>query len=662
MPSDDAAAGITGESGGGGVTTRRRRRRLAEDTATVEIEKHSNRSCTALSAAVVHKRAVRNFQAAAAAAQTSQARFWRDQPALLVEHVVGASVALLAVQQPRHGPSLLLEEHAAGILSSCRALVKDATTSADTPTSSAAAGALLQHQQLLVAVHGLRAVLSTTSCYNNNNKRDTVIRMLYFCVVTATNPTTCLAAYQGLGVALANYAVPALDGSFVVVGGLPDGVLSFPVPIVQQKSGISVFVGVTAADQLCTMGIAATFAATKAVARLHTESSTPNDCCDFGLPEKLSSDPISVVQHFISGVALPWIATDTELKADHVASHCKKAHRILLDCADIFGADKRLVLQNDAIRALLLNGTGGRAVRAVLKKERNFDVACTSAWKLSQSHVAEQKNQSPSSATACEIAGVGNALQVFHQQVGPLLDSFADKQHPLSYTEYCAYRALHTGACHRPVTSGNGFLELFHLALHVRNGLEGFSADYGACSATSSAKIVSDFRSEHIQNPHDSATRMRLYKILAAIRLHRVVYRFVEEIETVCAPEQQRLLKLGATILADCIGPFCQALVGDVDAKLRPHLWIVVTACLQQAIAVAELDVSFETGKPETSTANARIEQLARILTRTATPVPPPECCKNAAKVSCILCTIESGTSVQITHECVALSRSSFSF
>ena len=83
----------------------------------------------------------------------------------------------------------------------------------------------------------MRAVLCTASI---SNKRDIVIQLLYFCTVAAADIKDasvivgyCLAAYQALGWAHQNYAVPCSnEDTFLVCEKVNDdcGGIRFPIP------------------------------------------------------------------------------------------------------------------------------------------------------------------------------------------------------------------------------------------------------------------------------------------------------------------------------------------------------------------------------------------------------------------------------------------------
>lgn len=635
-----------------GITVRRRRRRgdgKQDLSSSLEKENHSpeNRGKNPLSNGNISS-TVDKF--ILAAAKTSQAAFWKDKAAL-VDHVVAASILL-------RSSSLLLEEHATEILSRCRTLVKEekeAEVSSNTVN------------RLCVAVHGLRAVLCTTT----TSKRDMVIRLLFFCTVTAADRKDsryCLAAYNAMCRALENYSVPCIDkDTYIHCEKLNDhgSVIQCPIPQLKPLSKSKYWIiGATDAVQLCTMAISATLAAAQVVVQI--EQNSEQD--EFGLSLERMSDRVALVRRLICDVAVPWIASSSlaAKKDENLASYCKKAQRILWNLAeDCKDASDRIVLQIDAIRALLLDGSNqDGTVRAILK-ERNFDNACSISWKVAESLVS-QAAQSHSTAKATSIDDAHyNLLQKFHRQVGQVLDAFADAHCPLSYTEYCAYRALHTKSpfrcsnkecsrdcvyrcflnqyehqCCETSTTDSCFLALFFLALQVRQLLENGMYDSPAVKREDAMTTVSNFRSKLLRGTPDSAMQIRFYSLLSSINLHRVVDRVlcVESTkEDKCTI--QELLDVAATILSSCIGPLCIGLIDNVNEKQGTHLWTFGTACFRQAISIEEIIVrtDAEPNYPKTSRSNMLIGKLSRILTRLPRITPPPDCIENTARVS--LCT-----------------------
>ena len=148
--------------------------------------------------------ALTKFQDSVEATESSS--YWKRH-ASLAECVVQASQSLCV----KKTSSLLLDEHASELLSTCRTLVKEATESK-------------HYEQTLkilnVAIHGLRALCPTLA---DMKRKEATMKILYHAVTTASDVCTkskdmavctdaaihCLAAFQALGSLLNGYKVPS---------------------------------------------------------------------------------------------------------------------------------------------------------------------------------------------------------------------------------------------------------------------------------------------------------------------------------------------------------------------------------------------------------------------------------------------------------------------
>jgi len=602
-----------------------------------------------------------------AAKETSQASFW-TQPSL-IECVVKASL------RGKASSSLLLQERVGDILHSCRALVKEAAT---TQSKEQTTTTTLQQDNLYVALHGLRSILYTTLL--SDKQRDTVLRLLYHVTVTAsemvvlsaTTPSSndddavvllllpailSLTALESLGTALEGCTLNNNESSTTTLlkyqKNSNNSAVRFPVP--QQLTSSSNnnskrWSSSIPENQLLDMGIFSIVAAARVVVSLRgggggdstSTSITVAQSNEFGLSlgccetRNGSTSALRGVLHGLAlEIAVPWMAfsasssSSSSSKADPktTVSHCKKMQRILWEAADAVKDDvqERLLLQGDSIRVSLLNDceTMGDSVRNVLRASQ-LEAACTCAWKAAEAYHRSNSNYDNCDAT----------LRLFHETVGSVLDSFATRDAPIVYTEYCAYRALHTGSRQFPKkdkpTADQATLALFLLTLQVRDGLTGKSISSGSSDVptTERAKVtIANFCSFIANAP--AGSRLRYYRLFSMIKLHRIVFDFLgnDGGGSPTTATDSEFLDLASRILSECLGPLCIRLIAD--KRLEESQWIVGLEIFKQAVAASEVGTNDDSAF---SSSDIVIESFTRALAKSSAHPAPSECIENAAK------------------------------
>jgi hypothetical protein len=640
---------------------------------------------------------VRQFQTAAQA--TSQAAFWtKGIGTTLMKHVVTTSMTSL-LNNNLSSLSLLLEDHATEILSSCRILVKEATEEDKLPCDSkngdgSSSKSSLQYSRLFVAIHGLRALLSTSLLnVDTSSKRDAILRLLYFCIVSASTTTIepmrdvhclCFLAYHAFAQILLKYILSSSDTFYVCTIGMadkqlspsPDRYLNFPIPILQTKKPKSLRKNestkndATSNDQICTMCVAATLAVARTVLRQVKDGSSKEENDENKNTFFQLNDPIAIIRYLILHATVPWITTmaelccvNSKLEKQHqssIVSYCKKAHRILSETADTIHehTEDRLQLQKDSLCALMLDYDILRstAVHTILWQHKIYDSACSFAWKVAESYY-DAVIRNDTTKTTLQIP-----LDSFHIRVGTLLDSFSESvvPHSMPYIEYCAYRAVHTTSngyqqrcadnectfhylpyfyrhqcsSRQTLNYNESFLAFFFLAQQVRYCLEQCMSHENVTSPTLESSTM--YHNTIISEFRRHFVNGKEVNSVTLLRLYNLVsllslHRVVYRItQHESACIPHELLDVVGRILTDCIGPFCLGLLEIADEKQRRQIWSVIASCLQQAITTSELHNAINPKR-----ANALTEETTRTLLQIAKSKlqPRSECIDNTAKV-----------------------------
>lgn len=564
------------------------------------------------------------------AKRTAQATFWDDRPQL-------AGCVVLTSMRGKVSASLLLEENVGAILNSCRALVKDVATKSKPEVSSSEKNSMceLVRHNLYVSLHGLRAILLTTSI--SSNQRGTVLRLLYHVIVTASehiisataNKTAtiltmvCFVAMETLGNTLEGCTVSAT----IFLNSSNNHRLLFPVPVHSTATAKRWTCNIPG-QQLLEMGIFSILATSRVLlmrVKHPLQQFEPNDfqihwCDNLNHPEEL----LRVLRSMTVEIAVPWVLASSQEKKSAI-SHCRKMQRILWEASSMGSIAKEcLLLQGDSIAVSLLNDETMESGLREMLRANQFESACTWAWKAAESYQRSSGNDS--------------TLREFHENVGAVLDSYAVRDAPLAYTEYCAYRALHTGSREQRKTyffdqqnpsPDEAFLSLFLLALQVRDGLvaESISAQSAAPvdARLPGTSTVAQFSAAILIAP--SETCLRFYKLFSMIKLHRALIDTIGDGSGVFLCKHSGKVRIAAEILSDCVGPLCLGLIAG--KQLEANQWIVGTEIFKQAI------LAFETIRSEVesgfSASDTVISAFAKALSNAAMWAPL-ECIENAAK------------------------------
>ena len=561
------------------------------------------------------------------AKRTAQANFWDERPQLAWS-VVNTSL------RGKGSASLLLEENVGPILNSCRALVKDVATKSTPEVSSSEKNSLCDQvgHTLYVSLHGLRAILLTTSV--SSNQRDTVLRLLYHIIVTATEHISasadktatiltivCLAAIETLGNTLEGCTI----SDTVVLSNSNSHRARFPVPI--QASTAKRWTCNIPGKQLLEMGIFSILATSRVLVmrvKHPLNQAEPHDfqinwCDNLSDPDKL----LRLLRSLTVEVAVSWVLASSQEKKSAI-SHCRTMHRLLWEAASLCSIrNECLLLQGDAISIFLLNGEIMESDLREMLRANQFESACTYAWKAAETYQRSSGNDY-------------TLLQQFHEKVGAVLDSYATRDAPLAYIEYCAYRALHSGS--RQQLKNNfpdqeipspehAFLSIFLLGLQVRDGLVGESLSAHSAAPVDSyfRDTIAKFSAVNLCSP--SETRLRYYKLFSMIKLHRAISDAIGDGSGLSPCGISGQVKIAAEILSDCVGPLILGLIAG--KQLEANHWTVATEIFKQAI------LAFETVRAETdsgfSRADIAISAFAKALSDSAMRAPS-ECIENAAK------------------------------
>lgn len=397
-----------------------------------------------------------------AIAVNSSASLWKRH-ATLAEQVVRASQFLCQ----KTISSLLLEDHTAELLSTCRTLVKEAT---ETKSSRETL------QLLYVAIHGLRAI---SPLLEELKKVEATMKILYHAVTTASDAcvkskdtagsveavSLCLAAFQALGYLLNGYKVQ-VDGKTILsfkwkMSKTPSDM--FPLPIL--SSGNSVRIGIMAVKQVYKIAMQATYSTESALAHVYigqirkksTVTSIANEFGPFTTELVQHTTSYDKIIQFAQEVIIPWTCTlssqelATKDNMEDSLAYAKRMFRLLFDVAsridrciltssksDSVSPADSLILRKQAIMTFLLSSKDmpvSRNMQSAMRKH-HWESACTYACKAS---VAYRQQLSKVNRRVAHDA----YLDEFHKDVGRVLDSYATID-SLCYVEYCAYRAFYS--------------------------------------------------------------------------------------------------------------------------------------------------------------------------------------------------------------------------
>jgi hypothetical protein len=669
------------------VSSEQEKENCQDDFTGLSLQKKSDSTSTLITPKSESRRdVIAIFRAAAAS--TSEASFWKKHTKLM-ECVVDASMSIAKTP----AGTLLLEDHALDLLNGCRKVLKEAKESKDTAGTLAC---------LCVGVHGLRAICRTIT---GGSKQDAAVKLFFHAIVTAEDITgrtkdidalemqraACysLAAYEALGKLLKLYSVETSKGStgvviFTIAPKQESDPLAgvFPIP---TKTSVEQVPGSLSIDLVCSIGIQSTIAASRILTRLVQlkKRIRGSPVAEFNgivesLPDKES--PVPIALHLIRRILLPWIlflASNSDQDcAKQVSSHARDAHRILWDVASSIAQSKEdaeecLSLRGNALSALLLGGDTGSQLPSRLRSalmKKHFENACTYAWKAAVSYV---QLAAPSTSAPCP-----DPLRRYHEDIGRLLDAFADDEDCLAYTEYCAYRAFHVGltsscACtsdrcllapipskyphldcgsDMAMTSGNqAFLATFFLSVYVRDRLqkiEDLAEDDTPADFVRNAQVIMArmrFAIIESDDPVAVSSRLRYFSMFSMISLHRVVFDLVERGDSLPRyGSVSAIVQLAADILVGCVGPLGRAVIADSksmeEASRVRQTWTSLVECFIRGISAFEMLTSKLSTENRSADylekANAAINDLADTLDRKRGRLKAPrDTAENAAKV-----------------------------
>ena len=575
---------------------------------------------------------------------TSSAPYWKRHTSL-VECVFHASKLLCQ----ESSSSLFLEEHASELLSTCRAYVKDATEEKNTTEAL---------KLLYVATHGLRAICPTLS---DPKKIEATMKILYHAITktsdvchkanelsTCVDATAqCLASFQALGLLLNKYKLQdtKLVSNIRFEWKMSSNSL-FPIPAFEEgESGSTMTV-----KQVFKIALQAAFSVANSLTKVYTfhikKTSGVTSVGDFGsytfeiLQQTLKKTGHEMVSRIVQEVTVPWscFLSSNELatteNVEDSLTYSRRGFRILFDVASHYDKSIEestllsvccLELRKQAILAFLLSSPHAKMSHKLQSavKKYHWEGACTYAYKASLSYQQHKSNG--------ERAGHDEYLDLFHKDIGAVLDSYAPAS-SLAYIEYAAFRALQVGhqsvektccraktcvfgnlsfpfvhndcitsscSSHPSTETGQTVLAVVFLVICIRNQLDAFGYHVTKRNHTTivetveleslSDVIINRFRSvfgEPTQLPSSDVTS-RCYRLLQALDLNRKVYQLLSN-NTKGSHSSAQIMALDilGRVLSECIGPFALTLMGAVEEKKQQQLSEVAVDSFVRGLAV----------------------------------------------------------------------------
>lgn len=576
-----------------------------------------------------------------AVAVTSSHSFWKHS---LVEHVVRASQTLCQETTS----SLLLEEHASQVQSTCRTLVKEATESKSSDDTL---------KLLYVAVHGLRAICPLLE---EEKKKEATIKILYHAVTTASDVcvkcskndsqmstdalSECLAAYQAIGFLLNGYKVQTDDKKNTLTFTWKSSHL-FPIPRLSLNS--STGVGNMTMKQVFKIVMQATYSTTTAVSHAYTTSQSRqsiSDSCiitDFGsytsdLLQQTSSYETMI--RLAQNVTISWTCAPSckELATRENIQDCltfaKRMFRLLFDVAsqmdkssNMNSAADSLLLRKHAILTFLLSDKDivlSRTMQSALRKH-HWESACNYACKASIAYRQQMSKENRRRESSDE------SLDRFHNDVGAVLDSFAT-DYSLAHVEYSAHRAIYSSrdvsqhaVCESQecivgqlgfryqhsdcdpqsdssAAAGHATLAIIFMILNVQRELDVLISGKQSKShpdgeladdfLQTREVIIANFRSIFVDAtaipPHEVMTRC--YKILELVGLNRKVYQILSNDSRGCTSSASLIaLETAGLVLTECIGPLAVSLIRSEEEKgKQQQMWELSVDSYSRGLAV----------------------------------------------------------------------------
>jgi hypothetical protein len=681
----------------------------AGNVADQDFGAFASLSCGDGDSDTVVTRALRLFHASQERTSSSTtSALWKEHSEWSAECVVRASLLLSTSKKAASGV-VYLEEHAQTLLSTSRKLIKEATESKEV---------LSKLDHLLVAVHTLRALAPILE--ESSAKLETCFRLLYHLIAAASDLWTkdgeyrggliALAGYEALGHVLTRYSFAVEDGRTVGFEHATNetGFGCFAIPSCSHGESST---GTTMTlRQVATIALKMTISTAsiinqfwwrsvknKGADHLRESAGMYGDLALYVIitqeqeqQHKLDTkrNPHHLTIGLFRNIYLPWLSfladsSDEESLKDFTP-HCKSAHRTLWDAASKLKSAAKLYSTNQleeyclelrmhAILLLLPETEESSQCNQLLHESSHFESACSSAWKAASVY-AQQVSLSPFPVPS------DHPLVDFHTQVGAKLTRL--QQHseissfPLSYVEYCSYRALHcrqgpVGAhtscsekhCwlvdelpssfeeHADADSlvGQVVIAAMLLGIDVRQNLEADSCQgFSFCDSCTDIseyldRLIRQFDSNVIQQlpSLSSDTRNRLFKLLSMLSLNRTIFVTLKN-QSWKERSDTMDLQIATTILTKCIGPFTRAMMTQehIDATKLSQLYDSTIECYIRPLSAFEkLSEHYQLADPDASNyfldlSNQVLQELCQILLcddETIDP-PPTACLEKCAK------------------------------
>lgn len=612
----------------------------------------------------VRKRARQQFRQSLDRVTVTASSLWeKDHPERLVEFVIGSSLTNDDKRGSNNGAFLVLDEHGSALLSFSRKLIKD-VADVKTGTETTTKTTMLQApaDNLFVAVHILRSVAFALSDSISLEKRESLLKMLYHLITTASHYALmdddtdthamddfriklgliAMAGYEGLGYALSNYSTRPNDQknvtTFEVVfdSNRDQRRPLFAVPRKSSKSKMG-DPGSMDIQQLCTIALKITAVVARTICGLFCQpSSNSPESRPYSMYGRLGSaienDPDNIHElaiNIMAAVQQPWLdllakvifnAEKDVLK--EVTTFAKGWHRVLWDAASNLKASQLIRSTTSTTQhsveeiclefrkhgiLLLLPETSVPKVNKIVRKS-SLDLACTFAWKA-----ATVFHQNTWGSTS------GLELSSFYEEVDAKFQSFLQLEAdiPFEYSEFLAYKALHTSSTQRspilfditnsPLMSAqkenqNSDHRLVYNILQIgawcksriesslQGGLSPDNTQQNEDSTVDAIRLMESstqaFRERYLEGSTDSQdTLKRAYKIFGILAIQKTLFSALKRDDLTWSSISTEL-HVGASFL-ECLGNVGIELLTVAPAK-APQLLDMIIECQVRPILVYE--------------------------------------------------------------------------
>jgi hypothetical protein len=322
---------------------------------------------------------------------------------------------------------------------------------------------------------------------------------------------------------------------------------------------------------------------------------------------RLDDQPLQTARKLMTHVAVYWIHHLVKVGKDIKGglADCKRVHRLLWEYAanPIPSPEDRLNLRRDAISVLLL-GDSVTLCRAL--KSKFADTVCNYAWKASSAFVLE--------------AGAKNdgiqRLTDFHKNIGTVLDGIYEGKLGLSYLEYCAIRAQHTGLQPSNIklegqTDQRVMEWILQIALSSAGVIRILDAEKSDLVeapdiADVSFKALDECILDSVDWLSSSEEIYRVIKVVQLAQLNKYLHMATNNGEV---DQVSGILKIGASILMKGIGPFLLRATSTVNNDKEKFCEKGID-CFLRAVAVSEKVRSYSNGHDESLEASVTLMRL----------------------------------------------------